>query len=452
MAKIARSDSKPSLFKRISLALRVYKNAGTWQPQGLDDLDRWMDATLVGQDPAALTFTAYFSGVMQISQTMASVSFPLLKREGDKKRRPWVEHPVFNILNRMANPWVNSFKWRETSQQQCINHGNSFSFIRRDNAGRPFQLYLLEPGKMKMEIKDSGEPVYIYTKKDRKEKRFDYTEIFHFAGFGPDPYTGYSVIRLHRAAIGLGVQQQSFSNNFIANGVQTSGVATHPKTLSDTAKDHLDTTLNEKYAGVSNAGRILVFEEGMTFTAMSMSLIDAEFLAGRVFQIQEVARILNMPPHKLKDLLNATFSNIEHEQIGWITDTIRPWAERWESAVNTQLLTPIEQGKGFVEHDLRQLQRGDMKSTMEALRIGRFAGLLNADEAREQLGMNPIEDEEIGQRYWQPVNMGDASSDLAAGIVQEPAEETEEEETIEPEEEPRQIPGPPMGGSEDAKA
>ena len=107
-------------------------------------------------------------------------------------------------------------------------------------------------------------------------------------------------------------------------------------------------------------------------------------------------------------------------------DSLRPWAERMEIAVDTQLLTPIERGKGYTEHDLDQLQRGDMKTVMETQRIGRYAGIINADEARERIGgLNPIEDEEIGGRYWQPSNMDDAASDRAAGIVQIPEETSE---------------------------
>lgn len=381
-----------------------------------------MDAAQYFGGPNALTFSAYFSGVMQISQSIASISFQLLKREGEMKRVPWVKHPVYNLLHTMANPWCDSLKWRETAQMQCINWGNSYSQIVRDSAYRPKEAYLLEPDRMRMDLKDSGEPVYIYRRKAGGERVLAYHEIFHLRSFGPDVYTGYSVLELHRGALALGLQQQEFSNAFIENGVHTSGVATHPGSLSEGAHDRLKKSLNDTHAGGRNAGKVLIFEEGMTFQPMTMPLKDAEFLGSKVFQIQEVARILNLPPHKLKDLSHATFSNIEHQQIEYVTDTIRPWAERWERAVDTQLLTPQEREQQgfFSQHEMNQLMRGDMKTTAETQQIGRYAGLLTGDEGRFGLGLNPMENEKIGKRYWQPVNMIDASSDQAAGIVPAP--------------------------------
>ena len=405
--------------QRLQAAIHLYKSSGQWQPQSLDDLDRWMDATVSGQDPRAMAFTAYFSGVMQISQTIASIAFPLYKRTGEMRKKAWLEHPVYKLLNGKANPWVDAFRWRETAQMQCCNYGNSYSYIVRDQAFRPKEAYLLQADRMKVDLLDSGEPVYIYRMKSGGERIFTYNEIFHLSGFGPDYFMGYSLLELHKAALAVGLQQQNFINNFIKKGVHSSGILVHPKTLGEVAKSNLRESLQAQHAGSNNAGRILIFEEGMKWEPFSMPLKDAEFLGSRVFQIQEMARILNMPPHKLKDMSQATFSNIEHQQIEYATDTMRPWAERWEKAVDTQLLTPIERTKGFSQHDLNQLMRGDMKTVMETQRIGRFAGILNADEARFNIGMNALEDEAIGKRYWQPVNMVDASSDLAAGILPE---------------------------------
>jgi len=372
-----------------------------------------MDSTAAGHDQGAMAYTAYFSGVMQISQSLASVACPLLKREGEMKRRHWTEHPVYNILNSMANPWVNSLKWREACFMQKINWGNSYSYIQRDNYGRPTAVYLLDPARMRTEVKDSGEPVYIYRPKKGGERTLSYTEIFNLSGFGPDAYTGYSMISNFKEAVKLGLSQQSFSNSFIDKGVNSSGMLIHPETLSEKAKTNLKASFGGEYGGSGNAGRVIVLEEGMTYTPFSMSMADAEFLASRVFQLSEIARILNMPLHKLKDLTHATFSNIEHQQIEWITDTLRPDAERFERAVDTQLMSPIERKKGYAQHDMNQLQRGDMKTVMETQRIGRFAGLLSADQALFAIGMNPMEDEEIGKRVWQPSNMMNAASEAA---------------------------------------
>ena len=62
---------------------------------------------------------------------------------------------------------------------------------------------------------------------------------------------------------------------------------------------------------------------------------------------------------------------------------------------------------------VKQLMRGDAKSTAEATRINRFSGLINTDEGREEIGREPMDDPKIGGRYWQPSNMMDAASEAA---------------------------------------
>ena len=51
-----------------------------------------------------------------------------------------------------------------------------------------------------------------------------------------------------------------------------------------------------------------------------------------------MARLFRMPPHKIGLLENATFSNIEHQAIEFVTDTIRPWLIRNEQAMYRILL------------------------------------------------------------------------------------------------------------------
>jgi HK97 family phage portal protein len=121
-----------------------------------------------------------------------------------------------------------------------------------------------------------------------------------------------------------------------------------------------------------------------------------------------MARILNIPVYKLKDYSHATYSNVEQLQIEYRTDTIRPWAERWESAINTQLLTPQQQEKAFAEFDLNAISRGDMATEYKAYHDGRYGGYLNANEIRTKLGYNPIVGD-VGEVYWMPTNMTDAA-------------------------------------------
>jgi HK97 family phage portal protein len=435
--------SKPNLLQRA--ALRIMRAAGTWRPQSIEDMDRWMDSMMGGAGSGsgalvtgetAVNFAAFFCGVFQISQTIASCRTTLYKESGDFVKNPWKTHPVYKLLTRKVNPYMSAFSWKERMEYHAIVWGNGYSFIQRDNIGRPYALYPLNPERMIPKvIENNGAPELIYVFKDKNGKDITYTQdqIFHLPGFGFDSVRGYSLLEIARDTIGLGLAQQDFSGSFISGGAHLGGVLSVKKPLSKEAKDRLKADWEKAYSGSRNAGKFAVIEsDELAYTPFGMPLADAQFLEGKVFQITEIARILNISPYKLKEYTHATFSNIEHLGIEYATDTIRPWAERWESAIDTQLLTDSEAARGFAEFDLMSIARGDFKAQNEAYNIARNGGWMNADEIRYRQNMNPTADKKVGAVYWMPKNMRDASKEeIAPQPI--PAKQSEEEKP-EPEE------------------
>ena len=110
----------------------------------------------------------------------------------------------------------------------------------------------------------------------------------------------------------------------------------HPSRLSPDASKRLKESWNSQYAGAENAHKTAVLEEGMDLISVGMTAEQAQFLETRKFQRNEIAAIFGVPPHKIGDLERATFSNIEHQAIEVVTDTIRPWAPHQSGAAKSR--------------------------------------------------------------------------------------------------------------------
>jgi len=121
--------------------------------------------------------------------------------------------------------------------------------------------------------------------------------------------------------------------------------------------------------------------------------------------VTEVARLFNLPPHFLRDLERATFSNIEQQAIEFVVYTLRPWLVRMEQRFYVELLSASDQVTHYVKFNVEGLLRGDVKSRFDAYQVAKQNGWMNADEIRELEDLNPLPDE-LGQEYWQPVNLG----------------------------------------------
>ena len=78
------------------------------------------------------------------------------------------------------------------------------------------------------------------------------------------------------------------------NGATPSGILTHPNTVKNPKA--LRESWMEAYGGSSNANRVAILEEGMTFTRISMPNNEAQFLETRKFQVEEICRIYRVPP------------------------------------------------------------------------------------------------------------------------------------------------------------
>lgn len=367
----------------------------------LKDLDDQMDREISGtpaltgvevSHDTAMTFSAFFSGVLQISQTVASLPLPVYRRTSETDKARDRSHPLYRLLNRQAGPYMTSFTWRETMTHHALVWGNGYSYRLKDRAGRPLGFVLMNPSVTHADV-EAGRPVYRWRSRMGKEETFEFDEIFHLPGLGFDGRQGYSVLRIARESLGLGLALQEFGARFFGQGTNVGGVITRPKDapkLQGEALERFKENIRKEWQGLIKSSGLMVLEEGMEYEKVGMPLDDAQFLASKQFGIQDVARWLNMPPHKLKDMSRATFNNIEQEQLSYTTDTIRPWNVRWETGINTWLIPERDQETYYVEHILDALLRGDIATRYAALATARQNGIINADEWRRMENWNPI--------------------------------------------------------------
>jgi hypothetical protein len=212
------------------------------------------------------------------------------------------------------------------------------------------------------------------------------------------------VIRLAAESIGLGKAAEIYGASLFGQGARPGGILEHPAQLSDQARENLRSSFEGLHKGPANANRMAILEEGMTWRQVAIPPEDAQFLQTREFQVIEIARWFNVPPHFLRDLSRATFSNIEHQGIEFVIYSLRPWLVRWEQEVNRKLLSPAERKGYFAEFLVDALLRGDIATRYESYATARNNGWLSADEIRSMENQNPLPDG-TGARYYMPANM-----------------------------------------------
>ena len=352
----------------------------------------------------AMQTTAVYACVRILAESIAGLPLHVYEYRGSGKERV-PGHPLYFLLHDSPNPEMTSFIFRETAMLHLLLWGNSFSQIIRDGMGRVVGLYPLLPNRMSVDRDESGELVYTYTPvsdsnpklKGGKQIKLRRQDVLHIPGLGFDGLVGYSPIAMAKNAVGMTLACEDYGSAFFSNGARPGGVLEHPGVLKDPSK--LRESWQAVYGGTSNTGKVVVLEEGVKYTPISIPPEEAQFLETRKFQIDEIARLYRVPPHMVGDLEKSSFNNIEQQSLEFVKYTLNPWVVRWEQSLQKALFSPAEQKRYFVKFNLDGLMRGDYKSRMEGYSIGRQNGWLSANDIREMENMNPIPEEEGGSLY-----------------------------------------------------
>lgn len=369
----------------------------------------WKSITGISvNEETAMKFSAVWGCVKIISEDIGMLPCELRKWRDPKDKSKGsdlaFDLPLFDLLKNQPHPEMNSMSFDETIQSHVLLSGNGYAYKHINLRGQIIKLQLLDWHSIEPRRNKEGNIEYVFRPRQSQspyltdppisgQQVFSFDEIFHIPGLGYNGIVGYSPIRMAMEAVGLGLATEQFASYFFSNGANVGGFFKVPGKIKD--KEALKKEFEEKFAGLGKAHKALFLEEGMEFEKLVMPLKEAQFIEGRKFQIEEIARWYRMPMHMLQEMSKATFSNIEHQDLAYVKRTLLPWIRRRELAIDTRLLTRRERDKGyFARYDIDEWLRGDSKTRAEVNHTKRQDGVITANEWRAQDSQNPRQEPE----------------------------------------------------------
>ena len=270
--------------------------------------------------------------------------------------------------------------------------------IERDRAGRPAALWPIHPDRVEV-LRDAEDGQLFYRVDNGIGTKADIlaSDIFHLRGFGDGP-VGVNVVTYAAESLGWAQATQMFGASFFGNGANVSGVVISKRKMDPDALKRVKAEFNKLYKGIRNANQTAFLDGDMDWKATGIDPEKSQLVELNHFQIEEICRWFGVPPHKIAHLLRATFSNIEHQSIEVVQDSVMPWVRRLEDEADYKLFGQNRAGL-YTKIELRGLLRGDFKSQQEGLEIMRRNGLINGDEWRELVDMAPMPANSGGEKF-----------------------------------------------------
>jgi HK97 family phage portal protein len=363
----------------------------------------------------ALQHVSVYACVRVIAESVGSLTLRLYERQTNGRREAF-ENPLHRMLTIAINDEMSApVVWESIAGGMAIA-GNSYLEILRNTSGIPVGLYPLHPLKTVPVRLPTGKLAYQTTVGllGGQKRTIAAADMLHFPLFSWDGLQGLSPISQARQTIGLARASEKYGSKFFGNGSRPGGLLTPVAELDEKEAVNFREFWERANAG-ENQGRVAVLPNDWKYTALGLSPEESQFLETRQFSRTDIAALFRVPPFMIGDTSRLSNSNHEQMALQFVTQTLRPYLVRIEREIARKLL-PFD-GSMHVAFDTSELLRGDFKSMMDGLAVGKQWGFYNTNTVLAKLGENPIGPE--GDIYWCPVNMQNAARLLDTESVQD---------------------------------
>ena len=378
----------------------------------------------VVNEHTAMGVSAVLACVSLIADMVAKLPVELF-RKTDAGPKPVTDHPGIRLMSGVPSDLHTSFELRKLIMTGKLLGGNGYARTFRDGYGDPTEIQWIEPYRVTPQMIDrgNGRRAITYYIEGQKEQSGRY-DLIHTKGECRDGIQGVSPIQLLRESIGTAMTQTQAAGALMKNGAKWPGFMTvegNPK--PDDLKQIRD-EINANLMGAVNAGRIPVVGGALKYAQLNgMSMVDAEFVESRRFELQEIARHYRIPPFLIGDSTASTTwgTGIEQQTLGFLNFCLDPHLIAFEQALNYTLLTTSEQKRGyyfrFDRDELASVSRMDTANYFNAMRN---IGVYSVNDIRRKLDEPAISAADGGDNYALPLN-----SSAKAEPKAEPAKEPE---------------------------
>ena len=335
----------------------------------------------------ALGIPAVWAAINVTADAFASLPCHVFRKLANGERETVADNdPVQTLLGRQVNvDYLTSFQWRRGVIVQLLSRGRSLTWIERNRAGRPMNLYPLNVDDI--EISRVGHRLKY---RDRiRGVDYEAGEIIDLIWMpGCQPGSHRDPIYQHRNLFGGVIAADKFSARAFRNG----GVSP--------LKLHLGTKITTPAGGqkatqavsdaLRNGGMVLPLFGDMDLNEIGFDAAKMQLLELKRFQVEEIARVFRIQPSKIHDNSRSTYSNSEQQGLAFMKDTIQPIVEQMEEELQAKLFSDKNRTH-YVKFNMDGLTRGDLAARATAYASLIRCGIMTINEARAREDLPPVE-------------------------------------------------------------
>jgi HK97 family phage portal protein len=329
-------------------------------------------------EDSATSLSAFYAALELISNSIAQL--PILVKKNNKINK---NHPI-NLL--FKDGLMSKYNLIKMLISDVIIHGNAYCYIERAKDGTPINLVYCEHGTVNIIYNQKKQELY-YQIPFIKKGNIESCNVIHLFKDSINGVQGRSLITYANQVIKLSQATDKAARNYYASGCALQGALTIKgarKGAKEQARQAFANTHGDKGSG------LVILDDDMSYQQLSSNANDSQMLEARSFNVAEIARYFNINPILLGDKSGASYNSIELANIEFVTHTLMPYIAMMQDEFNRKLVKPSENGI-TIDIDETWLMKGDQKTTAEYLTKLTSSGIMTINEARNHLGLIPVE-------------------------------------------------------------
>ena len=338
----------------------------------------------------AMRVSTVYSCVSILSDTLAMLEKYIKRVREDGGKDIVYNHRLYKLIHNTPNRWQSGFDFFKMMESHRQLRGNAYARIvafpgRGLNELVPMHPdrvwpFIITPSKMTYYMSYNSPPppagsklYYQYMSPDGGTEILMADEVFKIMGYSVNGIMGMNPIMKNALeSVGLSMAAEEQGARLFANGAQIPYAFKYPGRIDDITFKRMKEDLEERLLGAHNKFKPFPLEEGMDIVKLGLTMVDAQYLELRGFQVEDIARFYKMPLFVLGHGDKApTYASSEQFFILFKVITMQPNVKCWEDSMERDLLYPSEINNIKIDFDLDTIMRGDAAARMTYLK-GRF--------------------------------------------------------------------------------
>ena len=327
---------------------------------------------------------------------VASLGLHLYRKKGDGKHS-WYEDSEGTALDRILSERPNKrqnaydFLWDLVYNREM--YGDAY-VVPRYSMGVLSGLVSI-PGQCSVSYDRSTGTYRVGDSYDGIFGDFTEDEILHVKGYTCDGFVGVGVPELARLILGIAMKTYRQQGDMFTPGSTLRGFITGDDGgqigFGGNSDAQLSSVTNRIRRELREGNNLGYLPGTMKFVPTSMTPADMQLLESMKFINMEICRMIGVPPTQVFQDSNVNYKSTESSQTILMTSSVMPLTKQIESEFNSKLLTPTQRLHMKIRFNLDDYYQNDPSVTATALANLVRGGVLTANDARQRLGMAPVE-------------------------------------------------------------